>query len=1181
MLCHLTAHATFASKAASSSKQGGGEVAVEAAQADDAIAEDGHARSTDEVLTTVHAQFEEWDLRKKGYRHLIGFMLFTGLYFVVLFMQRDASVVYGVNSTISTLLPTDGNGNILKEFQDTASLHAWIVGGLAVLPTSPLDSASTFVPQLISRALSGTCGEQNVDTAIMKDAVCTSMCVSKQPHMLCSAPDDCSLSSMTDPNTKCWFSTPYNFSAGRLMGTQTTTLFMIDGNYTVCLLAPGGGVKGQVLISPANVTGIAVGIATTSTSLVTDFDYVDLNVITISDDFETDAEIAARWQYCGSTITNCEKGCSRVKACFLRCPGNVTASPEDIYQHCVQGMCTSLRLFPNVTVISNHALCLIVRANIIAVDARQPILQYLNIPGANGTLEDPSDPLFGCPAAYYDRINYPGHRPDDYCRAPVVNGDPKDYCQWQNAGDAICQPSCLDPNCGNDFEDCCSLRWPLNGSDLACCNLVASDAHAPLSFPFGFNNYVHDDVGLSGNNATNATTYVVGLTNRILAGILLHTTRYQRDNCSDSRFAQLLPNAQCRLREADNNPYGADPVFVRSSKFYIEAAARDPQKYYRRVNCKFWYQHIPMRVLCCSPGDMSKHGVPFGFFPMPAVNKLRPVGFPAVVAIDLNAEEAARFVDYLEDGFFLDQVQTKDLYMHFVTYNVILQLFTSFRVNFGFNDGGSISINPYIVSVSVERYDSTTACIRAALELVLLMCICAEVYFEGSDIYRTWVKKGSLLAHYRSFWNYVDAASIALLFTAVVTWVTFVLQYATRFDTPVFYNIYAATGSNRFGPHALKLNANGQGLQDFVAMLAKVNMLARTWRFYLAVNSIKFVIVLMLLRTLKLCDFQPRMGLLTRTLVRAAVDLGHFFFLAILVFLCYAMLALIAFGETIQDFSQLWLACVTLFRMLLGDTDVNNPLMQQNGLMYLVGVVFFWSYIILVFFILFNFLIAIVIDAFADVKADAKCTRSMGHELLFIIMDKWRAYWRNYFRSNYLPDRQMYLYLRKLRRSRTPAVRDKARKALSKDRLTLGEMSLSREELAHVLFNAGADQAPLQREAANPQAMAAAMISRINKLQSASRTSGPDPSGILETCLKKITDQSHQIERLQQQVIALQEDVNTAETATLTTLRQPNTPYGVYVQCGARNANDTTVTAADQVAPQAHASRDGGEQRAE
>eukprot|EP00898_Chlorokybus_atmophyticus_P003624 jgi/Chlat1/4262/Chrsp279S04224 len=1121
--------------AASSSKQVGGEVATEAARADDAIAEGGHARSTDEVLNTVHAQFEEWDLRKKGYRHLIGFMLFTGLYFVVLFMQRDASVVYGVNSTISTLLPTDGNGNILKEFQDTASLHAWVRGML-------------------------DCGWSRYLTNVTVKFGFNFRTTTDQARSfwnLC-APDDCSFSSMTDPNTKCWFSTPYNFTAGGLTGTQTTTLFMVDGNYTVCLLAPGGGVKGQVLMSPTNVTGIAVGIATTTTVLVTDFDYVDLNVTAISND-STEAKTAAFWQYCGSTISVCEIGCSRVKACFLRCPGNVTADPEDIYKRCVQGMCFSLNLFPNVTVISNHALCLI---------ARQPILEYLNMPGANVTLEDPSDPLYGCPAAYYNRVNYPGHRPDDYCRAPVVHGDPTDYCQWQNAGDAICQPSCLYPECGNDFEDCCSLRWPLSVNDLACCNLVASDAHAPLSFPFGFNNYALDDVGLSVGNATNATTYVVGLTNRILAGILLHTTRYQRDNCSDSRFANLLPDARCRLREADNNPYGADPVFVRSSKFYIEAAARDPHKYYRRVRCKFY------------PGDINEHGVPYGFFPMPAVKNFRPIGFPAVVAIDLNAEEAATFVDYLKDGFFIDQVQTKDLYMQFVTYNVVLQLFTSFRVHFGFNDGGSISINPYIVCVSVEHYNSTTKCIRAALELLLLLCIGAEVYFEGSDIYRTWVKTGSLLAYYRSFWNYVDAASIALLFTAVITWVAFLLQYATRFDTPVFYNIYAATGSDRFGPHALELNADGQGLQNFVAMLAKVNMLASTWRFYLAVNSIN--IVLMLLRTLKLCDFQPRMGLLTRTLVRAAVDLGHFFFLAFLVFLCYAMLALIAFGETIQDFSQLWLACVTLFQMLLGDTGVNNQLMQQDGLMYLVGVVFFWSYIILVFFILFNFLIAIVIDAFADVKADAKTTRSMGHELLFIIMDKWRACWRKYFCSKYLPDRQVYLYLRRLRRARTPAVRDKARGAVSKDKLTLGDMTMTREELAHVLFNAGVDQAPLQREVDNPHAMAAAMISRINKLQRTSRNPGPDPSGILEACFKKIANQSHTIDRLQQQLFAFQRGITTTEAeAPMSSMRQPNMPYGAHMQFSAHGASDIIVSATHQVASQAHASHAGGDQRAE
>eukprot|EP00898_Chlorokybus_atmophyticus_P002538 jgi/Chlat1/3285/Chrsp22S03531 len=1071
--CHLTAHATPASKGCDKVETEAGAGAGAGAGAYHACAEGGHTRSTDEVLNSLHAQFEEWDLRQKGYRHLIAFMLFTGLYFAVLFMQRNASVVYGVNSTISTLLPTDSNGNTLTEFQDTTSLLAWVRGMLVDTYTEPDCGWSRSLTNVTVRF------GFNFRTATDQSRSFWNLC----------APDDCSFSSMTDPNTKCWFSTPNNFSASGLTGTQTTTLFMVDGNYSVCLLAPGGGVKGQVLTSPANVTGIAVGIATTTTVLEGDSDYVDLNVTTISDS-DVDSEIATSWQYCGKAITRCEKLCARIVACFMRCPGNVTASANDIYTRCAQGMCTPLRLFPRVTVISNHEMCVL---------ARQPILEYLSIPGANGTLEDPSDSLYGCPAAYYDRVNYPGLRPNDYCREPVVNGDPTDYCQWQNAGDSICQPSCLYPNCGNDYQ----VRY------MACCNLVASDAHAPLSFTFSFNNYMPNDMGLS--NATTTTThsqrpmYDVGLTNRILAGILLHTTRYHIDNCSDiSRFAKLLPDARCRSWEGDINPYGADPVYVRSSKFYSEAAARDPNKYY-------------------SPSDINNHGVPYGFFPMPAVKNFRPAGFPTVVAVDLDAGEAARFIDYLEDAFFIDDVQTKDLYVQFVTYNVVLQLFSNFRVTFGFNDGGSVSIKPSIVSVSVEHYNSMIECFRAALEVVLLLGIAAEVYFEGSDIYRTWVRTGSVLAHYGSFWNYIDAVSIALLFTAVITWVTFVLKYATRFDTPGFYNIYAAaeTGSGRFGPHALKLDADGEGMRDFVAMLAQVNTL--------------------------LCDFQPRMGLLTRTLDRAAVDLAHFFFLAILVFLCYATLALIAFGETIKDFSQLWLACVTLFQMLLGDTDVNSQLMQQNGLMYFVGVVFFWSYIILVFFILFNFLIAIVIDAFADVKADAKTSRSMGYELLFIMMDKWRACWRSYFRYNYLADRQ--------------------------DKLTLGEMTLTKEELAHVLFNAGVDQAPSQRAADNPQAVAEAVISRINKLQHARIASGPDPVELLETCLKRIEDQSQQIGRLQQQIFASQ---GTPMATGMSSMRQHSqlehtTPYGVQLI-----AHDANVAAVDlslhQVAPHQHIS---------
>ncbi len=55
------------------------------------------------------------------------------------------------------------------------------------------------------------------------------------------------------------------------------------------------------------------------------------------------------------------------------------------------------------------------------------------------------------------------------------------------------------------------------------------------------------------------------------------------------------------------------------------------------------------------------------------------------------------------------------------------------------------------------------------------------------------------------------------------------------------------------------------------------------------------------------------------------------------------------------------------FEILLGNIDVNTELRQLGGLQSIAGALFFWSYELLVFMVLLNFLLAIIVDAFSEV----------------------------------------------------------------------------------------------------------------------------------------------------------------------------------------------------------------------
>ena len=99
---------------------------------------------------------------------------------------------------------------------------------------------------------------------------------------------------------------------------------------------------------------------------------------------------------------------------------------------------------------------------------------------------------------------------------------------------------------------------------------------------------------------------------------------------------------------------------------------------------------------------------------------------------------------------------------------------------------------------------------------------------------------------------------------------------------------------------------------------------------YITINGINMF--LCLLRFLKYCDFQPRMGVVTRTLTRAFQDLAHFFALVFIVMAVYTFLGQIVFGSKVKQFSSLaqaWSSHVTVPFTVHHTPRVRNQRQQQ------------------------------------------------------------------------------------------------------------------------------------------------------------------------------------------------------------------------------------------------------------
>ena len=59
---------------------------------------------------------------------------------------------------------------------------------------------------------------------------------------------------------------------------------------------------------------------------------------------------------------------------------------------------------------------------------------------------------------------------------------------------------------------------------------------------------------------------------------------------------------------------------------------------------------------------------------------------------------------------------------------------------------------------------------------------------------------------------------------------------------------------------------------------------------------------------------------------------------------------------------------LSCFQVLINDNGIFYSLIYLKGWNYIAGLIFWFLFILLMVFILFNFLIAIIVDAFMDVK---------------------------------------------------------------------------------------------------------------------------------------------------------------------------------------------------------------------
>eukprot|EP00401_Gymnodinium_catenatum_P036041 CAMPEP_0117505470 /NCGR_PEP_ID=MMETSP0784-20121206/25395_1 /TAXON_ID=39447 /ORGANISM="" /LENGTH=733 /DNA_ID=CAMNT_0005300885 /DNA_START=1 /DNA_END=2198 /DNA_ORIENTATION=+ len=232
-----------------------------------------------------------------------------------------------------------------------------------------------------------------------------------------------------------------------------------------------------------------------------------------------------------------------------------------------------------------------------------------------------------------------------------------------------------------------------------------------------------------------------------------------------------------------------------------------------------------------------------------------------------------------------------------------------------------------------------------------------------SDLCRS-VRKKELKTYLSVFWNWLNWVSVLGGMLILILWLVFLSTLGTvqkmsmdvvqaRPSSALNFEFESPAQAEQYAMHTHTLHAEVARLSGFL--------------MYYRLFICWYTIVIMV-RFFQAFLAQPKLAIVTNTVLRSIPDVLHFMIVLMLVFLAYSVAGMFLFGHRLLMFSQLDMALQSCFLIMLGDFDyaeLSNEHLFTSAL-------WFVSFMVLVALIMLNMVLAIIMDIYTEVKMDAE-----------------------------------------------------------------------------------------------------------------------------------------------------------------------------------------------------------------
>eukprot|EP00746_Dinoflagellata_sp_MGD_P130948 gnl/MRDRNA2_/MRDRNA2_64774_c0_seq1.p1 gnl/MRDRNA2_/MRDRNA2_64774_c0~~gnl/MRDRNA2_/MRDRNA2_64774_c0_seq1.p1 ORF type:complete len:1261 (-),score=218.08 gnl/MRDRNA2_/MRDRNA2_64774_c0_seq1:40-3822(-) len=305
-------------------------------------------------------------------------------------------------------------------------------------------------------------------------------------------------------------------------------------------------------------------------------------------------------------------------------------------------------------------------------------------------------------------------------------------------------------------------------------------------------------------------------------------------------------------------------------------------------------------------------------------------------------------VKYLEEGGWLDS-QTLQIKAKTLLLNGEVGVVTRVALEFNFLRSGGISADLKLQSAAIGAYRTVIGPVWDGLWIILLFSIAVGMWRDLKIHFRS----QSLKSYLKDPWHWLDICTVCLGFTIIIGFlfqrlaIDQLIESMTSFETGIEVD-----------------KEYLRGLWD-MHELADWTFKGTMW-YRLLLGD--YVLCLML-RFFKAFRAQPRLALVTTTMYAAGADLFHFSIVFVSIFTSFAFASVVLFGRRMQEFSTFPKAAATCFAIVCGDFD--GAWQEVAAEHPTTALLWFWSFIILIFFVMLNMVLAIVLDIYTEVRTNA------------------------------------------------------------------------------------------------------------------------------------------------------------------------------------------------------------------